>query len=41
MCEHLKIKCFKIKNFGEERLLEQQDDTTEQNDSKSNSAFEV
>lgn len=26
MCSHLKIKCFKIKNLGQERLLDDQDD---------------
>ena len=41
MCQHLKISCFKIKNYGEERLLDEQDDTAEQNDSKSSSAFQV
>jgi hypothetical protein len=34
MCGHLKIKCFKIKNFGEERLLDQ-----EQSETKSTSAL--
>jgi hypothetical protein len=29
MCGHLKIKCFQIKNFGEERLLDDQDDQIE------------
>ena len=44
MCGHLKIKCFQIKNFGEERLLHDADDADadadnrEQSESKSGSA---
>ena len=37
MCGHLKIKCFQIKNFGEERLLDHQDQ--EQIETKSTSAL--
>jgi hypothetical protein len=42
MCGHLKIKCFQIKNLGEERLLHDADDddldSREQSESKSGSA---
>jgi len=43
MCGHLKIKCFQIKNLGEERLLHDDSDDAdldnrEQSESKSGSA---
>ena len=45
MCGHLKIKCFQIKNYGEERLLDDTDDAAdvdlhdrEQSESKSSAA---
>jgi ethanolaminephosphotransferase len=40
MCGHLKIKCFQIKNVGEERLLDSHDDDDD-DDAEAKSAAPV